>query len=200
MSIQKIIPIIIILQIFKTKIVIFLCILNSFIAATRGITRFSLRKLIGFSSINHLRIILISLLLSKKTLKIYFLIYSIITFTATKTMEKLNLNFLSQTIIYLKQNKLNNIIIMFIFLRIAGIPPFLGFIPKIITVIIIIKAKIFLTSIFILVFNTLTTFFYLRISINNFILNLNHQKTVKTNKIIKFPIYLILRPLIILLT
>lgn len=161
---------------------------------------FSIRKIIIISSINHLRLIIISLILSKTILKIYFIIYSTITFIATKLFEKLQVNFIFQTITLIKKNKINNIIFLTIFLRIAGVPPFLGFIPKILTIILMIKRKIILTVILILVFNRLSTFIYLRASLNNILINLNINKIKKKDKKSdKFPLFIILRPLIILL-
>lgn len=159
---------------------------------------FSTRKIIGFSSVNHLSIIIIAIILSKKILKIYFLIYFYITFLATKTIKFLNINFIFQRITIKRNNKINNISIIIIFLRIAGIPPFLGFLPKILTLIVILKREIFLSSLIILILNTISTYFYLRLSLNNILLNFNNLKTKRTFFSTKFPFQLFLSPIFII--
>lgn len=197
-TIQKVIPLIIITFILQQNIIIIFCLINSFIAAIRGITMFSTRKIIGFSSVNHLSIIIIAIILSKKILKIYFLIYFYITFLATKTIKFLNINFIFQRITIKRNNKINNISIIIIFLRIAGIPPFLGFLPKILTLIVILKREIFLSSLIILILNTISTYFYLRLSLNNILLNFNNLKTKRTFFSTKFPFQLFLSPIFII--
>lgn len=182
----------------QQKIIIIFCILNSLIACIRGLTIFSTRKILGFSSINHLRIILIAIILSKKIFKAYFIIYSFITFSATKIIKTTNLNFLFQRFTEIKKNKANNFTFLLIFLRIAGVPPLLGFIPKILTLIAMLKREIFLTITLILIFNTLSTFFYLRISINNLLINSNFSKTKLKTKELKLPLYLIFSPMLFL--
>lgn len=87
-----------------------------------------------------------------------------------------------------------------LFLRIAGIPPLLGFIPKIITVILIIKRNIIITTLLILINNTFSTFFYIRISLNNLLINFNIKKTLKPKKKIRLPFYLIFRPIFLIIT
>lgn len=199
LTIQKIIPITIITFFYKYNIIIFICLINLAISAIRGISIFSLRKILRFSSINHLGIIIIRIILSKKLFKIYFLTYFFLTFSATKAIKVINLNFISQTLKISKFNKLNNFILLTIFIRIAGIPPFIGFIPKIITIIFIIKRNIILATIILLILNTLSTYFYIRLSINSLLININIKKTKITKKKYIIQIYLIFRPFIILI-
>lgn len=194
-TIQKIIPISVLIIFIHQKIIILFCLIRSTVAAIRGITIFSIRKILGFSSINHLRIIIISLILSKKVFKIYFLIYSLITFSTTKHLKLLNINLISQRITFIKLNKTNNLSSMILFLSLAGIPPLLGFLPKIITILLIIKRNIIFTTLLILNLNTLSTYFYLRLSINNILINLNIKKTFRSSVNVSIPFYLIIRPL-----
>uniref|UniRef100_UPI0030E51F65 NADH dehydrogenase subunit 2 n=1 Tax=Thrips alatus TaxID=1030670 RepID=UPI0030E51F65 len=199
MTMQKIIPISILMMFIHQKIIILFCLLNSFIVSMSGITMFSMRKILGFSSVNHLSMMLIAMILSKKTFKMYFLIYSFMTFSATKTMNLMNTNFLFQTMTIFKNNKMNNTVNLILFMSMAGIPPFLGFLPKMMTILLMLKSEMLITLLIILILNTLSTYFYMRISINNIIMNFNMKKTLKPLEKMSWPFYLVFSPLYILL-
>uniref|UniRef100_UPI0030E336CC NADH dehydrogenase subunit 2 n=1 Tax=Ernothrips longitudinalis TaxID=3045428 RepID=UPI0030E336CC len=199
MTIQKIIPITILSFLVKQNFIILFCLLNSLMASISGMTMFSTRKILGFSSINHLSLMLISMLLSKKIFKIYFLVYSFMTLTATKTMKSTKINFLFQTMTNFKENKINNLSILIIFMSMAGIPPFLGFMPKMMTIMIMMKSEMHLTTLLILIFNTLAMFFYMRMTMNNILMNLNLTKMKQSKKKIKFPLFLLTSPAYLLL-
>uniref|UniRef100_UPI0030E13A27 NADH dehydrogenase subunit 2 n=1 Tax=Thrips major TaxID=670476 RepID=UPI0030E13A27 len=199
MTIQKMIPMIILMQIIQKKMMIMFCLLNSMIAALSGITMFSMRKIMGFSSINHLSLMLIGLSISHSTFMTYFMIYSLMTYSATKMMEKMNVNFIFQTLSNIKFNKTNNLILMITFLSMAGIPPLLGFMPKVMIISIMMKSEMFLTTLTILVLNTLSTFFYMRMCINNIIMNMNCYKMMKFKKTMEFPLYMMFTPFLMML-
>uniref|UniRef100_UPI0030E12BD6 NADH dehydrogenase subunit 2 n=1 Tax=Stenchaetothrips minutus TaxID=3118776 RepID=UPI0030E12BD6 len=195
MTLQKIIPICVLMLFTHQSLIIIFCLLNSFIVAMSGISMFSMRKILGFSSINHLSLMLIAMVLSKKVFKMYFLIYSFMTFSATKTMKILNVNFLFQSMTTLKLNKMNNMVNLIIFMSMAGIPPLLGFMPKMFTILMMLKSNMEISVFLILIFNTLSTFFYLRISLNNILMNFNTKKTIKPVMKLKMPLYLVFSPL-----
>nr|AAN64183.1 NADH dehydrogenase subunit 2 [Thrips imaginis] len=198
MTLQKIIPIMILSFMTQQKMIIMFWILNSLIACISGLTMFSTRKILGFSSINHLSIMLMAMILSKKIFKAYFIIYSFMTFSATKMMKTTNLNFLFQSFTEMKKNKANNFTFLLIFLSMAGVPPLLGFMPKMLTLMAMLKSEMFLTITLILIFNTLSTFFYLRMSMNNLLMNSNFSKTKLKTKELKLPLYLIFSPMLFL--
>uniref|UniRef100_UPI0030DE0EEE NADH dehydrogenase subunit 2 n=1 Tax=Stenchaetothrips biformis TaxID=1100830 RepID=UPI0030DE0EEE len=195
MTIQKIIPISVLMMFMHQKIIILFCLMSSTVAAISGITMFSMRKILGFSSINHLSMMMISLILSKKVFKMYFLIYSLMTFSTTKHLKLLNINLISQSMTFIKLNKTNNLSIMILFLSLAGMPPLLGFLPKMITILLMIKSNMMFTTLLILNLNTLSTYFYLRLSINNILMNLNMKKTFSSSVNVSMPFYLIMSPL-----
>uniref|UniRef100_UPI0030E1F31C NADH dehydrogenase subunit 2 n=1 Tax=Thrips brunneus TaxID=3118777 RepID=UPI0030E1F31C len=199
MTLQKMIPISVLMMFIHQKMIILFCLMNSFIVAISGITMFSMRKILGFSSVNHLSIMLITMILSKKAFKMYFLIYSFMTFSATKSLKTTNTNFIFQTMTVFKHNKMNNLINLILFLSMAGIPPLLGFMPKMITILLMLKSTMMMSVLIILILNTLSTFFYLRISLNNIIMNMNMKKNIKKSLKMSLPYYLIFSPLYLLL-
>lgn len=178
-TIQKIVPLIILFIITTQKIIIIFCLVNSLIASIRGINQFSIRKIIRFSSINHLSLLIIRIFLSKKLFKIYFLTYSIITLFTFRIIAKLNLRYIFQTLRIIKSNKILYLTLIIALLRMAGTPPLLGFFPKMIVILIIIEVKMFLPSLILLITNVLATYFYTRITIRRLFLNLRVPKFQK---------------------
>lgn len=140
------------------------------IGSIGGFNQTSLRKLIAFSSINHLGWLISTLLIREIYWNIYFIIYSIIIILITLIFHILNIIFINQ----LFSNNLNKIIKLSIFLNIlslGGLPPFLGFFSKWIIINFIINNNI-LFFVFIFVISTLITlFFYIRIIYSSFIVN-----------------------------
>lgn len=180
LSIQKILPIIILsIILFKTRINI-LIIFNTIFSRLRGIKTFSLRKIFIFSSLNHLSIILFSILYSKKTTFIYITLYTIINFSLSKIFEKSKIDIINQ-LFYQSKKRIKSFSRILIVIRIIGLPPFLGFIPKTIIFVYILENKeIFYLRMF-LILNTLSTYFYLRIIVTNMILTLNKEKNTIKN-------------------
>jgi len=178
-TVQKIVPLLILFIITTQKIIVIFCLINSLVASIRGINQFSIRKIIRFSSINHLSLLILRIFLSKKLFKIYFLTYSIITLFTFRLLAKLNLRYIFQTLSIFKSNKILHLGLIVTLLRIAGTPPFLGFFPKIIVILKILEVSIFLPSMFILLRNVLATYFYIRITIRRFFINIRIPKFQK---------------------
>lgn len=199
LRLQKIIPLIILILIIHQKIIMIIVIINRIVASLRGLTTFSLRKILGFSSINHLSLILLSVIFSKKLFKTYFLIYIILTYISTLLFQKINANFISQ-IFLINNNKIIKLNVLITFFRIAGIPPFLGFLPKFIIIVKMTEFLVILPIFFILIRNTISTFFYIRLCFSSLFINFNSRKIfkIKTNYTI-LPIILIFSPLAFLL-
>uniref|UniRef100_UPI0030E28CC8 NADH dehydrogenase subunit 2 n=1 Tax=Ctenothrips transeolineae TaxID=3045420 RepID=UPI0030E28CC8 len=199
MTIQKIIPLFSMMLIINKKIIIILCILNSCLSSINGMSMFSMRKIMGFSSMNNLSLILISLMMSKKMFKIYFFIYVLMTLMCTKMFKVYNINFLFQTMNMYKYNKINNLNMLMVILSMAGIPPFLGFMPKLLMVMKMIELNMIFLSAMIMIFNTLATYFYIRISFTNLMMNLNMSKVKKNKNKMKFPMFILITPMTIFL-
>ena len=131
-----------------------------------------------YSSISHISWLLSSLSLGKYFWINYFFIYSFVLTTILFSFYKLNVNNLSE-IFLLKKRKTKNILIINI-LSLAGLPPFSGFLAKILIISALIEStKIFIT-IFLLFSTILRLFFYIRMITRN-IFNSN-SKTIKITK------------------
>lgn len=189
---QKLGPIIILLNlnlsinIIYTYIIIYSIIIGSLI----GIKYISLKKIISFSSINQLRWLILSLILINKIWKIYFIIYFLILLTIILLLNKLNLNFIYQ--IFNLNFKNNIFIISFLIINLIsliGIPPLIGFLPKLL---IILKFNSNLIIIILIFFSLFSSFYYLRIFIPIIIINskkiFNWIKKLNINYLLKYSI------------
>nr|QIS62906.1 NADH dehydrogenase subunit 2 [Tubuca rosea] len=175
-TIQKLAPLTLIsyLMISETlnKLIIFTAISSAIIGALGGLNLMFLRKIIAFSSINHLSWMLIAVSMSDTFWLFYFLIYSLILLSITSMFFKLQTYTLSSLIKSDQSKSLFSLIISFNFLSLSGLPPFTGFVPKWMLIQIMLNQKLFMPIFFLLLSALVTLYFYLRIIIP-FILILN---------------------------
>lgn len=136
-SFQKIIPLILI-RIFVSWAFIIIIIIGLVVGVFGSFNQKELKKLMAYSSIYHLGWIILCIFVYSECWFNYLIIYIIMIFPVIYYVRKKKL--ISLVDIIKERNKLIIIIIM---LRIAGIPPFLGFFLKWFVFIIIIKISIF---------------------------------------------------------
>lgn len=183
---QKIAPII--LLAYNTEAPIFLSIIviiSSIIRGLQGINQVRIRKIIAYSSINHISWIISAIITSIEIWSCYFIIYRIITLNIILIIIKYKIYQINQLANLLRKNK--NIKILFIcnFLSLGGLPPFLGFFPKWLTINTIINNNIFSLRLFIILFTLITLYFYLRITFSSFTIN-SEESLIFIFKKIKF--------------
>nr|YP_009729993.1 NADH dehydrogenase subunit 2 [Argopistes tsekooni]QHX99898.1 NADH dehydrogenase subunit 2 [Argopistes tsekooni] len=180
---QKLAPMVLIM--YNLNMYFFLSIiiiLSSVISGIMGINQISLRKILAYSSINHIAWMLASMMNLKMNWFIYFVIYSLINLNIIFMFYSLNIFFISQLLISLSQNKLIKMIFILNFFSLGGLPPFLGFLPKWITIQNLSFNNFYMLSFILIIFTLITLFFYIRLSITT--LTFSMQETIiKTNKI-----------------
>nr|YP_011008866.1 NADH dehydrogenase subunit 2 [Charybdis miles]WPV76783.1 NADH dehydrogenase subunit 2 [Charybdis miles] len=169
LTIQKVAPMFLISYLTFTPTLTFMitsmALLSSLIGALGGLNVMKLRKLMAFSSINHMSWMLIAISINDTMWLIYFLFYSftsgsvIILLYSTQAYSISNI---------LNQNNKSEILALLIpmnLLSLGGLPPFLGFIPKWI-MIQLFSSKMMIFILLILLFSSLITlYFYLRLFI-----------------------------------
>nr|WBV77043.1 NADH dehydrogenase subunit 2 [Argopistes sexvittatus] len=156
-------------------------ILSSVISGIMGINQTSLRKILAYSSINHIAWMLASMMNFKMNWFIYFSIYSMINLNIIFMFSSLNIYFISQLLMSLSQNKLIKMIFIMNFFSLGGLPPLLGFLPKWLTIQNLTLNNCYMLSLILIIFTLITLFFYIRLSIST--LTFSMQETlIKTNK------------------
>nr|AXS66401.1 NADH dehydrogenase subunit 2 [Cucujoidea sp. 17 KM-2017] len=161
---QKIAPMILIFYTIKINdFFIFVIISSSIVGSLLGLNQISMRKILAFSSINHIGWMLASMIISSSIWMIYFLFYSLITLSMTMFFKNFNIFFITQLINKSSPNKIYNLIFYMIFFSLGGLPPFLGFLPKWMTILHLNTQNLYFLSLILIIFTLITLFFYLRI-------------------------------------
>lgn len=178
---QKIGPIVLIFINYNNLIIYI--ILTQFFRSLIGLNQISLKKLIAYRSINQVRWLLISIILRKCIIFLYICLYFIITLIILIIFNIFKLYNLFQ-LFNIKYLNINLILLIFLnILSIGGLPPFIGFFPKII---IFINLNNLFIIFIIIIFTLITLFFYLRIIY--FCILINYTKLNIINKNYKFKI------------
>nr|QBF01242.1 NADH dehydrogenase subunit 2 [Stegana leucothorax] len=171
MTWQKIAPLMLISHVNIKMLLFFSIIISVFIGSLGGLNQSSLRKLMAFSSINHLGWMLMALNLNEMIWLIYFFLYSFLSFILTFMFNNFKIYHFNQMFSLFFNSKILKFILFLNFLSLGGLPPFLGFLPKWLVIQqLTIENQYFMLMI--LVMSTLITlFFYLRICYSAFMLN-----------------------------
>nr|ARH54988.1 NADH dehydrogenase subunit 2 [Diaclina fagi] len=177
---QKIAPMILFMNnkinITFTSSIIVISLLTSTIS---GLNQISLRKILAFSSINHIAWMLSSMMISASMWMIYFLIYSLINFNIVAMFKSTNSFFINQVNNFINHNKLMKMSFMVSLLSLGGLPPFVGFMPKWLVINWLSENNLFMLTFVMIIMTLIMLFIYIRIMMVSMIINLNEPKTVK---------------------
>lgn len=166
-TIQKFAPIYLISYIVRDSIFLHFTLISATISAIvgalRGLNTLKLRKLIAFSSINHMSWILVAISLNQTIWLIYFIFYSVISISVIAIFFVLQIYNMSDLLNFKISKSLFILSIPMSLLSLGGLPPFSGFIPKWIIIQIMLNNNIVLILLFLLISSLITLYFYLRI-------------------------------------
>nr|AVN67551.1 NADH dehydrogenase subunit 2 [Rhyparobia maderae] len=194
MTIQKIAPLFLMSYLINFNSFTITIILTSIvIGALGGYNQISLRKILTYSSINHLGWMMAAMSLGENFWLIYFTIYSLLTLTIISIISPMQISFINQTFL-INSNKLLKFMLFSSLLSLGGLPPFLGFLPKwIIIQMMLINFSSTLTTLMIVI-SLITLYYYLRITYSSFLILSSEQSWSKNidefNKILFFNIIL----------
>nr|YP_009699997.1 NADH dehydrogenase subunit 2 [Dermestes frischii]QEK77733.1 NADH dehydrogenase subunit 2 [Dermestes frischii] len=171
MTWQKVAPMIILIHSMKTTFLITIVIIFSMIiSGVMGINQTSIRKILAYSSINHVGWMISSFLVWQSIWLIYISIYSLISFNMIMILKTLNIFHIKQLINVMNSNKPLKITFILNFLSLGGIPPFIGFLPKWLTINFLIEQNMVFLSMIMIIFTLLTIFFYMRITFTTMVI------------------------------
>lgn len=168
---QKIAPFILISYTIRNIIIVICAILSVIFGAIGGLNQTLLRKLIAYSSINHLGWMLGAILLRESLWIIYFLFYSFLTLNLILMFNTFKLYHINQMFTIFFNSKTLKFTLLFNLLSLGGLPPFLGFIPKWLVINSLVNNNQFMLTFILISFTLITLFFYLRICYTGFIIN-----------------------------
>nr|YP_009349909.1 NADH dehydrogenase subunit 2 [Holochlora fruhstorferi]AQM40083.1 NADH dehydrogenase subunit 2 [Holochlora fruhstorferi] len=169
MTWQKISPLMLLSYTMPLKTFMSWVIITSIIIGSLGgLNQLSLRKLMAYSSINHLGWMLAALSSGDNIWLFYFLVYSLLSISMILIFMTSNIYRLNQLIIEYTDTPPLKFCLFFIVLSLGGLPPFLGFLPKWLVIQSLVESnQLFLLTIMVTT-TLLTLFFYLRLSFISF--------------------------------
>nr|AML25730.1 NADH dehydrogenase subunit 2 [Staphylinidae sp. BMNH 1274234] len=184
---QKITPMILIMynmnfQYFFMIIIIF----SMLISGIMGINQMSLRKILAYSSINHMAWMISAMFISETIWIYYYIVYFILTINMIFMFKILNIFYFNQLLMSMNNNFIWKFLFSLNFLSLGGLPPFLGFMPKWITLQYLMQANWIILAFFMIMLTLLTLFFYTRIIFYTIILSNNEINYYKNNYLKNF--------------
>nr|AML26477.1 NADH dehydrogenase subunit 2 [Staphylinidae sp. BMNH 1274658] len=171
---QKITPMILVMFNLNNQTFFFLIMIFSMlISAIMGFNQISLRKLMAYSSINHMSWMISAMLISETIWFYYFITYFILTINIILIFYKFNIYFYNQLLLFINKNYLMKFFFSFNFLSLGGLPPFLGFFPKWLSIQSMIFNNWLFLAFLMVILTLLTLFFYVKLIFNIMIFNSN---------------------------
>nr|YP_009651404.1 NADH dehydrogenase subunit 2 [Orthetrum melania]QDA21667.1 NADH dehydrogenase subunit 2 [Orthetrum melania] len=167
MTLQKMAPFILISYKMMNNLIIVVIFMSTFVGSVGGLNQNSMRKIMAYSSISHLGWMLSAMLISNNLWVIYFTIYSLLNLAVIYMFHIHSLFHLSQTF-YVKHNPLIKFSMMISMLSLAGLPPFLGFLPKWLVIQSLSGKEMFFMIIFMVMTTLMTLYFYMRMMFSSF--------------------------------
>nr|APX40382.1 NADH dehydrogenase subunit 2 [Cryptocephalus schaefferi] len=187
---QKIAPMIILMMIIKQEMFSYMIILlSSMIGSVMGFNQISLRKIMAYSSINHMGWMIAAMLSMKSIWIFYFSIYSAISINIIWIFHLLNLKNINQIACLFSNSKMTSLLFSMNFLSLGGLPPFIGFLPKWFTIQQLILMNNHILALLLILLTLIAMFFYLRMSIIPMVLA-NQQDLLKIPKKVNFIVIL----------
>nr|QHF17713.1 NADH dehydrogenase subunit 2 [Vespa basalis] len=186
---QKLIPLLLINmymnQIINNQLMfmmLMISILSSIMSTIMNINEMNLKKILTFSSTNHLSWMIMIIMYDSSMFILYFIVYTISMLFLCFIFSKLNINsILSLNKIQLFNFKNINLIITMNLLIISALPPFLTFIMKINILKNLIENNTLMSSFILMMMSIFTLIFYMNIVIKINMLDLIKMKFYKFN-------------------
>uniref|UniRef100_UPI0030E115FC NADH dehydrogenase subunit 2 n=1 Tax=Mecidea indica TaxID=3127717 RepID=UPI0030E115FC len=183
MTWQKIAPLMMISNMNMSHFIINMSIIWSVgIGSIGGINQSSLRKMMAYSSINHMGWLL-AINKSMNLWMMYMTMYSLLTWMVCKMFNSYKMYFINQ-IMSMNMKKSEKMMMFIMMLSMGGLPPFIGFMPKWMTIQTMMNSKEIILLMVMIMFSLITLMYYIRI-MTNLMLNFNSPikwMTYKNNK------------------
>lgn len=180
---QKISPmiLIIILTPRETPLIIFIVvILSAIVGGVGGINQSQLRALLAYSSIGHMRWILITTQCSFNIFILYFSVYVLITVSLISLLIKRN-SILSKLSFSVSRIRITIFaLVIIVIFRLGGLPPFLGFFPKWLIINTLANNDLFIVVIVLITGRLMNLFYYFNMTFNFILAAPQTRKSFRT--------------------
>nr|UXW93542.1 NADH dehydrogenase subunit 2 [Athalia sp. 'tibetana'] len=189
MTWQKIAPISLMIQISTKSMIYISALMSSLWGAILTTNQTSLKMILSYSSINHMGWMMLALMVNLKVTIMYYTFYSLINLIICINFNKYNINYMNQ-MFKINNNKMTKLIMKSSFLSLGGIPPFTGFTPKLLVLMILMKNSMFMEAFFMIIMTLIILTVYMNPIISSLLMNKINNKWMnkinfksKSNKI-----------------
>nr|AZJ16970.1 NADH dehydrogenase subunit 2 [Caenis sp. JYZ-2018] len=177
MTWQKIAPFIALLYLGTPFIYMVLVVSTSaIVGGLGGFNQTSMRKILAFSSINHMAWMLMGIYASQQIWSTYFITYSVMTIVMMLYFNMHNINFIHQLQYTNSVSPTETFAVSMNMLSMGGLPPFLGFYPKWLVMEYMMSASLYIMATFMITMTLIVLYFYMRITYASFMM---FSKTLK---------------------
>nr|UGN61576.1 NADH dehydrogenase subunit 2 [Syrista parreyssii] len=167
---QKIIPLMIISYMHNNMTMNISIMLSCLLSSIQGMSQLNLRKIMAFSSMNHSSWMMINSTMSLYLMFIYMIIYSMISYNIIYMFNINNVSYLHEIYFMNNYNSTYKLFLFYNILSMAGLPPFLGFMIKLMSIKFLILNNMFLITSMLMISSLLSLIFYLRMMYSSLIL------------------------------
>uniref|UniRef100_UPI0030FEC566 NADH dehydrogenase subunit 2 n=1 Tax=Amblyomma calabyi TaxID=3065602 RepID=UPI0030FEC566 len=182
LSFQKFIPMYILSKFNHPYLSVF-ALISSIMGSMMALNSKMIKKMLIFSSISHQGWMIMLFLMKSKFWFMYLTMYTFLIFKITKLMKMLKFNYISN-FSNLNMNSWNKISLIMMMMSLGGMPPFIGFFMKIISILILLTNLNF--SIIILIISSMINiYFYLNSIQPYFMINLIKFKIILNKMMFK---------------
>nr|QTC30712.1 NADH dehydrogenase subunit 2 [Psyttalia concolor] len=180
---QKLIPLLILNYCFNFNLLMIISLMGGIFSVMMIYNQILLKKIIGYSSINHMGWMLMSLMMNFNLMMVYFLSYMLINFSLIFILNKLNFIEINNLMIKFKGLQYYFIILM-ILLSLGGLPPLYGFYMKWFFIMEFSKVYNLLLLVLLILYSLMFLFYYFRLIFNFTMLNFIMLNLFMFNKFI----------------
>nr|YP_010564493.1 NADH dehydrogenase subunit 2 [Pilumnopeus makianus]UZA47108.1 NADH dehydrogenase subunit 2 [Pilumnopeus makianus] len=174
MSIQKLAPMFLISYLtfspLNLQLILTSAIMSAVMGALGGLNLMKLRKILAFSSINHMSWLLIAITINDYMWMMYFIFYVMISSSIVVLFYIMQAFTITQLLNSNFNSPIWKLTIPLNFLSLGGLPPFTGFLPKWIMIQTMVMNHMFILLFLLLFTSLITLYFYLRLTIPFFLL------------------------------
>nr|ATN40450.1 NADH dehydrogenase subunit 2 [Phaneroptera falcata] len=180
MTWQKIAPLMLLSYIIPINTFTSLIIITSIIIGSLGgLNQTSLRKIMSYSSINHMGWMIGGMMTGENTWMFYLLIYSLLTTCLCLMFYNFNIYYLTQCFTLTLDSTMKFSLFLTL-LSLGGLPPFLGFLPKWLIIQSLTNLNQWFTITIMVIATLITVFFYLRLTFSSFLFTQMELKWTNT--------------------
>nr|YP_009559295.1 NADH dehydrogenase subunit 2 [Euphausia superba]AOW68997.1 NADH dehydrogenase subunit 2 [Euphausia superba]BAD16760.1 NADH dehydrogenase subunit 2 [Euphausia superba] len=173
MTIQKITPMSLLSYYIEDQMMLIsvAAMMSAVVGALGGLNQTLLRKLLGYSSINHMAWMMSALLMSESMWLLYFAVYSVMSFSVVMLFHFTQTFHFNHLLNHIPPGSAVKMVMFMSLLSLGGLPPFTGFVPKWIVIQQLCWSSNFLMLTILLGSSLFTLFYYLRVTLSSLVLS-----------------------------